>query len=1563
MDPNVVNLGALNSWLSERCSSDPRSVDDAVALKSDGSFDVQAPGNDCENRAKGKRVFFHYIKKQLDDNVKLLRFFSRTDKICENGNWLRSYSIQLADADKDRCEIEVSHAKFLVESLMQSPSQRINQLRNDIFELILMFGEAAEIDRKLEELYNYLCECHAKPNRLICVANIYHIFSDLAKDAIEFIKTRDLVAPNQVAATVRISKFERDKEIDLAILKLSEVNSVFGDPTYRQIIDELLKGLGDEVVKEIIYSNREKHEVLDKVVNCAKLLIRQKKMAGLAEQVTTTEQCQPSQLKTPVLPMGPAQSESALVKARCDDVTPSSSDQKYASAIGHTPISDQSSSGARPKVNSSSRSPKNAEGSFSWEMTRPHIPSRYSKGLEHTLRFLSIDGTKYDRIMDINPDLMKAGELDHTLKYDIGLDDQNARLILECMKSPDEIDDLMKAREKADEEDLAKRRNIIALANKGKYKNREIEKFKHDNDALIALKFSCRDITRPEYDVLAVGSQIDDDTGMRFDEHRTVFADKCGHSDFNGDIHITIDQIPAGKKFKEVHFTGLPGYVFNDEPTNLLLFQKVNCLMEDGGKVFVCFGISTEQNYNNSSFMRRVLTPTGFGQLVILEPGPIGVNLSATKVKSIETSPLKGAESSNVNTFSVVEPVSAESQVVKAASQTPVSGLGSQHLQEIQLSQKILNGQIRHIMEGDGKSFDHNFIKLALNNPLNSEFNLTANTWAHLKVRYEEWEKNKHYSRLPLSHSIQDFESRVETAKQEFTARFINSSSFIHIPIVAGASPGTFSHITPPRTRLGNFPERSFRTNVSQVNVSDGGAHNGSMLPWLSDKFAQSKSVSRNQEVIGGDTRPSPRGRIPAVYGQKDLLAKMPSVSSVKTALLHGNEASEDVVNGAGVATKRGLLRPELKRSDFSAAASRSPTPVATLVSADDQRKVRFSTRYSGGKLNDDEMREAIRLGMEPSMFLSGRQAEHEVVVVNAVRRSIDENRRNNSGQQGVVVAQNTRLDSITILKTKLNTEDTTVQTLDSQAQRHQNVFRERLQDLLLLNNRSPIGNDLLAIDDMTPSLAAALQEGKVEGFVRIEEQAIRELSTARYPVTVHDDGRVVLQRAAGIQAEKNNCAVAAVLMALSYRGNLGLIIREGNQLINALDGERYLLNPKMKQQLDRLVRLVRVFETYNEKDPTVLRTNDDMNEIRDIFGIPKGIILDSDEFLEKIITIYRDLRSSCAGVQAGFDVFNLPGEDMVEYSGMSTNEAVGKYYYRELVRELGNLHLNSCAINAVIMMLNRNHFLLAAVKTIQDLKAGQPDFANGKHREYQMAAARTDFLFDLLISVSRKKGGELLSDDDVRNFRSNYDLDPTSVICPSKLLNKIIRDLNLLILSPSVRPLRYDEIMEECECLYQVALRKVIMKYNQSRVSDGKAEQVTSPDILVVSTPSFGFENRANMEISHEITKPGILGKLDRYRLDSVISITSGHYVAWMYDHEQKRLMAADSMSEQLGVNDDEKVVVPAILSMPMEDTRDALKETLKTMNEMFDSPVKDAMTRFEKLRSTFRLAFYRKV
>ena len=151
-------------------------------------------------------------------------------------------------------------------------------------------------------------------------------------------------------------------------------------------------------------------------------------------------------------------------------------------------------------------------------------------------------------------------------------------------------------------------------------------------------------------------------------------------------------------------------------------------------------------------------------------------------------------------------------------------------------------------------------------------------------------------------------------------------------------------------------------------------------------------------------------------------------------------------------------------------------------------------------------------------------------------------------------------------------------------------------------------------------------------------------------------------------------------------------------------------------------------------------------------------------------------------------------------------------------------------------------------------------------------------------------------------------------------------------------------------------------MKYNQSRVADGKAEQVTSPDILVVSTPSFGFENRANMEISHEITKPGILGKLDRYRLDSVISITSGHYVAWMYDHEQKRLMAADSMSEQLGVND-EKVVVPAILSMPMEDTRDALKKTLKTMNEMFDSPVKDAMTRFEKLRSTFRLAFYRKV
>ena len=1591
MNYNTVKLESLESWLARLRSNNPCVADDTVVLKPDGSFDVQTPGCVHGSSAEGPKAFFRYIHVKINDNLKILSKFVKDNDLCQRGKSLKDYEITLYQCAQNGGvqEIKVSLAKVLVESLMSLPSKKVNQLIDEFLDLMLMSAEEPDINRKLEELYNYLCKYHAMPReyRRIRASGIYEILLILSERARKYIEAHDLFHPNQLAAANRVNDFLKDKEIDLAILRLSEVNREFQDPANRSTLVELLEE-SDDMARRIILASEKDNDILKRFLERANPLIKQEKSQVAGVQAATTEKRQSPPSETPASPSGAAQAENASVRTLYHDVTSSSSGQKkHASAASHTPISGQSSSGTSP---TSPKSSSDAEADFSSERSPLRVLDSDSQQLRSVLQNLSIDPAKHDQIIEIKPDSMNARALDHTLKYEIGLDDNSARLILEVLKSPNEIDALMNARQKEKEEDQARRNPEIALTNRARIKEKWTDKSNCENSASFAIDSNRQDIMNPERDVLVISLQTDDFIRSRFDECRTVFANKVGYSDLNGKMHEIIDQIPPGKKFKEIHFIRLPGYEFNDEAANLLLFQKVNRLMEDQGQIHVKFGIG-EHDYNDVSFMNRVLKPAGFGQLVTRRdnPGSIGVHLSANKVRTIEAPPLKVAEPPNVNTFPVVEPVPARSQTAKAEiSQTPASDSGSHPLQKIWISKKE---QIKCIMKGNSNFVDHQLIEQALQNPGSDEFNLTPGQWAVLKVKYEEWQKNRHHSNLPPAQNIPDYMSRVKKEKQWITDHLSGSSASAHRPIAAETGTRTFSHVTPPYTKSVDFPESSFETNAGQVGVSDGGAPRAFVLSrGLNQNLSLPRPAGRNPEMVRGNARPFSCGRMPAMYSQKHVLSGLSSPPSSKAALLRNSEASEDVINGADVATRWGPSRPEPGRSDrydklmpdllSNNEADRIDPSTGTLVpgqdtdvrsssttavipahelSADDQKNIRLIIQHSAEKLSYAEAKDAVLLGMDltDALFLSSMPTRFRT-------RQLNVNRRNNSGQQDAVVARNTRtdsspsLDSITILKAMPDTEDTRTKILSTRAQHHQNIFRERLQDIL--NHLRPTAGSLLPADNVTSSLAAVLQESTVENFSRLEEQLVRELSTAPYPVTVHNDGRVVLQIAAGIQAEGNNCVMAAVLMALSYRGSLELVIHEGEQLISALNSQHHLLTPRMRQQLDRLVKLVKVLDIYNEEDQTILRTNDGLNEIRKIFGLPQGEILDADECIEKIITVYRDLRPY-ANVRSGFDVFNIPGEDMEEYSRMSTHEAFEKYYYREHVREIGNIHVNSCAITTVLAMLGQNPSLSTAMQT-QQKPINQSTLANSKSGEHKKAHIRTNLLLPLMRRIIEEANNNQLLERTIQSIKSTYNLDPTSILCPFELLKQIIHDLNLLAPSSSASLPHHDEFVVECNRLYQRALFEEIKKHNQSKTVAGKTKLVINPDLLVISVPSFGTENRVNMKISHEMEKSGDPDSPDRYRLSSVISISSGHYVAWMYDHEQKQLITADSMSEQLGV-DGNRVVVPGVLSMPMEDTSSALMETVRTMNKRFDSPVKDAMTRFEKLQSTFRLAFYRKV
>ncbi|WP_419832716.1 hypothetical protein [Endozoicomonas atrinae] len=704
-----------------------------------------------------------------------------------------------------------------------------------------------------------------------------------------------------------------------------------------------------------------------------------------------------------------------------------------------------------------------------------------SRELRQILRGLCIDWTKHDQIIAIKPHLMEAGVLENTLKDQIGLEDREARLLLECLRASDEdeIDSLMDVRQTVDMEGQAKR----------------------------------------------------------------------------------------------------------DE--------------------------------SNRS----------------------GVRLSACKVKAMRTPSPKGAEASPINTSSTVTPVADGSRAAKAsASQKPVTFSANQPLQKVWSPRKE---QLIHIMQSAHTSFDHELIEEVLQAPRNPEFDLTAEEFATLKVRYEEWKANEHYLGLPVPSKIRNFSLRVREEKQLFEAVFGDLSASIHTPTSA-ASGRTFSPATPPRTEPVNFPERPFRANAGQIG-----------LP--------------GDDLATGFTRPSPYVRIPAIY-ENDLSAKVPPVKPVPFF----DGAPEDVIDGAGVARGRQLRSESLRSSSYDelmlnplniqadglepsvgsfipvqgSAASCSSTPVVTPtheLSAEDQEKIRLLTHYSKRELNDDEIREAIRLGMELDESVLGLMSHQDVVEF--VRQLINENRRGRA--------------------------------LGQWDQLHENAFRSGLKTLLNAQD------DELPFDDGPSSLEGlsslmtdlqAIQKQAQEG-----KQEIKRLADAEsYPVRGYAHGTVSVMQGAGIQAARNNCAIASVLMGMSHRGSLSLLIEQIQEAVakalplrdslrtDTVDEKVNRDNRKLLEAIGQLQVLDRVLVKYNSQRLESIRVNDELDEIRGYFELNKGVVLEPDEFFEQMVMGLRSLQS-LTGCPRRIEIFNFPVHRREELSGMTMSEAFNRFYLEEV--------------------------------------------------------------------------------------------------------------------------------------------------------------------------------------------------------------------------------------------------------------------------------------------------------
>ena len=486
---------------------------------------------------------------------------------------------------------------------------------------------------------------------------------------------------------------------------------------------------------------------------------------------------------------------------------------------------------------------------------------------------------------------------------------------------------------------------------------------------------------------------------------------------------------------------------------------------------------------------------------------------------------------------------------------------------------------------------------------------------------------------------------------------------------------GIFHPATPPKTEPVKFPKRPFRANAGQIGLS-------------------------GDDLATGYTRPSSYVRIPAIYGQNDLSAKIPPVKP--TPFFDG--VSEDVIDGAGVARGRQLRSESLRPSSYDelmlnplniqadglepsvgsfipvqgSTASCSSTPVVTPtheLSAEDQEKIRLLTHYSQRELNDDEIREAIRLGMEPIESLLQLQTHQEVVEV--VQQFIHEHRRGNADQVNVVATPDIQIDGASALLPTFSSEQSRYRSLGQWGQFHENAFRSGLKTLLnAQNDELPFDYGTSSLDGPSSLMAdlQAIQKQAQEG-----KQEIKRLANAEsYPVRGYAHGTVSVMQGAGIQAARNNCAIASVLMGMSHRGSLSLLIEQIQEAVAKAQLLRGILrtdtfdqkanrdNRKLLEAIGQLQILDRVLVKYNSQRLESIRVNDELDEIRGYFELTKGVVLEPDEFFEQMVIGLRSLQS-LTGCPRRIEIFNFPVHRREELAGMTMSEAFNRFYLEEV--------------------------------------------------------------------------------------------------------------------------------------------------------------------------------------------------------------------------------------------------------------------------------------------------------
>ena len=413
---NDFSPSSLNHWILETFND--HNLDDAIVLKMDGSLASVSP-NIAIVTGRNK-VFSRKVSTYLEQQKNLLEnHFVKTSGIIKELKNLEDYTVKLSAKDTIlKRDLFSGSLQTLTSTLLNSPALELIDLKREILKSAATPWSKDDLKQNLMKFYNCLYELYK--NHLITIQGFRGILAELPVDIqsrLEGIRDDykvNLLKLNQIL----VVQYVDQRKYDLALLKLMEPNRCVLNTDDNFKLYNYVQQLSDEQIGAVIAGDPQKiapHRAwIDAVTD--------KKISSTGSAFNTLET--DMQLRSGK-------------KIATDTSTMSISEQKRQLRIKLR------AEQAEKSVVVKSENPVFSQCQLANEFRR----------LNKVCESLKLDPVVTDQILTLDFQSMSVDFLDRTLKNQCGLDNHRARLILECVKTPDEIDALMRQRESIEEND------------------------------------------------------------------------------------------------------------------------------------------------------------------------------------------------------------------------------------------------------------------------------------------------------------------------------------------------------------------------------------------------------------------------------------------------------------------------------------------------------------------------------------------------------------------------------------------------------------------------------------------------------------------------------------------------------------------------------------------------------------------------------------------------------------------------------------------------------------------------------------------------------------------------------------------------------------------------------------------------------------------------------------------------------------------------------------------------------------------------------------------------------